>query len=174
VEEAIAGAGIRLFRRAPENDGDGCYFVADFPAYQLGDFGDCAFPATDRFRRRDGLPNVWILRSFVRFVDFWSFPAKVTAFLAQPELHDRLHAASLPVVCLASRCEMGRSVDHKSEGAISLSRSRPCFPIYRRPGSVPRSQLIVTPELFGAFERSSRFPYPSVIPFAVRAFLVHP
>jgi hypothetical protein len=67
----------------------------------------------------------------VRFVDFWIFPAKVAAFLAQPELHDRLHAASLPrhsaPGCFASRLRDGarRGVVHKSEGAISLSRSRP-------------------------------------------------
>jgi len=64
------------------------------------------------------------------------------------------------------------SVDEKSKGRFLFRDLAPLlFPIFRRPGSVPRSQLIVTPEGFGSFEQSSRFPYSSVIPFAARAFL---
>src|SRR3981081_2813241 len=62
----------------------------------------------------------------------------------------------------------------KAKGRFLFRDLAPCFPIFRRSGSAPRSQLLVTSELSGAFERSPRFPYSSVIPFAVRAFLVHP
>lgn len=60
----------------------------------------------------------------------------------------------------------------QSEGASLLREPAPSYPIFRRPGSAPKSQLLVTPELFETYERSPRFSYP-VIPFAVRAFLFH-
>lgn len=59
---------------------------------------------------------------------------------------------------------------HKAKGRAPCGNSPPSYPIFRRPGSAPRSQLLVTPELFETYERSPRFSYP-VIPFAVRAFL---
>ena len=59
----------------------------------------------------------------------------------------------------------------KAKGDFSFEISPPDFPDFRRPGSAPRSQLIVIPETFGAFEQSPRLPYSSVIPFVARAFL---
>jgi len=38
---------------------------------------------------------------------------------------------------------------HKSEGAKSLSRSRPCFPIFRRPGSAPDHNRLRFQKWFG-------------------------
>ena len=47
---------------------------------------------------------------------------------------------------------------HKAKGRFLFRDLAPYFPIFRRPGSVPRSQLIVTSESFGPRERSPRFP----------------
>lgn len=50
-------------------------------------------------------------------------------------------------------------IAHKAKGRGPFRDLAPHYPIFRRPGSVPRSQLIVTSELSGAFGRSPRFPY---------------
>ena len=60
--------------------------------------------------------------------------------------------------CRAGSIQQGKC--RKKQRGDSLARDRPCFPNFRRPGSVPRSQLIVTPKLFGTYEFEPAFPVP--------------
>ncbi len=53
---------------------------------------------------------------------------------------------------------LGKSWGQKSEGAISLARNRPCLPNFRRSGSAPRSQAIVTPALLWVLQTESARP----------------
>jgi hypothetical protein len=66
----------------------------------------------------------------------------------------------------------GKSSAHKAKGRTPFRGLAPGYPIFRRPGSAPKSQLLVTSEVFETYELSPRFSYP-VLPFAVRAFLSH-
>ena len=58
--------------------------------------------------------------------------------------------------CRAGSIQHGKS--WKKLRGDSLARDRPCFPNFRRPGSVPKSQLIVTPKLFGTYGFGPAFP----------------
>src|SRR5260370_37889695 len=59
---------------------------------------------------------------------------------------------------------------HKGKGRFLFRNLAPYFPVFRRSGSVSRSQLIVTSELFGAIELSSRLPYSSVVYLRCKSF----
>ena len=62
----------------------------------------------------------------------------------------------------------------KRKGEVPCGSLAPCYPIFRRPGSASRSQLLSLQRSFGTCERSPPFPISSVVPFAARAFLCHP
>ena len=67
--------------------------------------------------------------------------------------------AALPACRRQQPVVIGSKVWHKAKGRGPFRDLAPHYPIFRRPGSVPRSQLIVTSELSGAFGRSPCFPY---------------
>jgi hypothetical protein len=62
----------------------------------------------------------------------------------------------------------------KRKGENPCGNLAPCYPIFRRPGSASRSQLVSLQKSFGTCERSPPFPSTSVVPFAARAFLCRP
>jgi hypothetical protein len=65
-----------------------------------------------------------------------------------------------------------RESRRQSKEAASLARDRPCFPIFRRPGSVSRSQLMSC-RSYSRPAGEPAFPVPRHS-FAARAFLFHP
>jgi hypothetical protein len=60
----------------------------------------------------------------------------------------------------------------KAKGRSLFRDFAPFFPIFRRPGSDSRSQLIVISELFGTCERSPPFPVLSLHHIRCKSFLV--
>jgi hypothetical protein len=74
--------------------------------------------------------------------------------------------------CRSDRLDAGANrCRRKAKGRFSFE-SRPLLSDFRRPGSVPRSQLLVTPEGFGSFEPKPALPVVFRHSVPCKSFLV--